>query len=171
MEEKHEMEKSTNNQVRLRLTFDVNFEDNEGGLTPAQIERIGRSLLQGLVDTAMNRGEVTGGTSLEVESHDVRVSKLDAAAADLTPQKILDILADCELSVPAAGNRNAVFVELARRIQSIEREQCAKLCQLRPDNVRLLVGEMSVGTMKAVQAVLGSRARAMLARVAGDTLL
>lgn len=68
--------KNSSTAVSLRLTFDVTFEDNESGMSAEEVEACARERLQGLIDTAMNRGMVTGDTPLEVESHTVRISRI-----------------------------------------------------------------------------------------------
>ena len=44
------------------------------------------------------------------------------------------------------------------QIKLIERELCAKMLELKPDEIRLMAGEMTAAEMRLVQAVLKNRA-------------
>lgn len=166
-------------QVSLRLTFDVTFEEGESldendsidpieESHPVEIEATGRELLADLVKTALNRGMVTGETSLVVADHAVRVDRIRAKPVpDLTDEQILSLYRNPPLGTDPANlgvSERIALLRLARCVQDFERARCAELCEVGMAQIKLQVGEMSAQESRTVCAVLETRAAAIRGR-------
>lgn len=161
----------TQQQKSLLLEY-LNEQRAYGG--PCEVEilyserRAARSLeSKGLIVTRDDNAKLTpGGVStanyLEVlEQRKAQVSPWRPSYRPghaLTDSDLLSLMREVQAR---GGNEHATALEFGRAVLELERDRCARTCEISQDEIRLLAGEMTAQEMRSVRSVLKSRAAAI----------